>query len=135
MVFKKRGEMRRGREVHQLDLGYPESSLSLTAPERATGLRAGDRAPDGVLQGEDRERRRLFELFRGPHWTLIARDVAPSALPAAGPHLHVHLDQTYDMAEGDILLVAGKGHEQGQTIGNTVIPFDDVDVVRRLVGV
>ena len=35
---------------------------------------------------------------------------------------------------GDVLAVAGKGHEQGQTIGDTVIPFDDVDVVRRLVG-
>ena len=34
----------------------------------------------------------------------------------------------------DVLAVAGKGHEQGQTIGDTVIPFDDVSVVRRLVG-
>jgi len=39
------------------------------------------------------------------------------------------------MRPGDILAVAGKGHEQGQTIGSTVIPFDDVDVVRRLAGV
>jgi UDP-N-acetylmuramoyl-L-alanyl-D-glutamate--2,6-diaminopimelate ligase len=38
------------------------------------------------------------------------------------------------MGPGDVLAVAGKGHEQGQTIGNTVIPFDDVSVVRRLVG-
>jgi UDP-N-acetylmuramoyl-L-alanyl-D-glutamate--2,6-diaminopimelate ligase len=38
------------------------------------------------------------------------------------------------LAPGDVLVVAGKGHEQGQTVGNTVIPFDDVDVVRRLVG-
>jgi UDP-N-acetylmuramoyl-L-alanyl-D-glutamate--2,6-diaminopimelate ligase len=38
------------------------------------------------------------------------------------------------LASGDVLAVAGKGHEQGQTIGDTVIPFDDVDVVRNLVG-
>ena len=38
------------------------------------------------------------------------------------------------LAPGDVLAVAGKGHEQGQTIGDAVIPFDDVDVVRRLVG-
>jgi UDP-N-acetylmuramoyl-L-alanyl-D-glutamate--2,6-diaminopimelate ligase len=38
------------------------------------------------------------------------------------------------LAQGDVLAVAGKGHEQGQTIGDTVIPFDDVSVVRRLVG-
>ncbi len=30
---------------------------------------------------------------------------------------------------GDILLVAGKGHETGQTIGTTVIPFSDHDAV------
>ena len=38
------------------------------------------------------------------------------------------------LGAGDVLAVAGKGHEQGQTIGDTVIPFDDVDVVRRLAG-
>ena len=36
---------------------------------------------------------------------------------------------------GDVLVVAGKGHEQGQTVGREVIPFDDVSVVRRLAGV
>ena len=35
---------------------------------------------------------------------------------------------------GDVLAVAGKGHEQGQTIGGVVLPFDDVATVRRLAG-
>jgi UDP-N-acetylmuramoyl-L-alanyl-D-glutamate--2,6-diaminopimelate ligase len=37
-----------------------------------------------------------------------------------------------DLRPGDVLAVAGKGHEQGQTIGTTVLPFDDVTTVRRL---
>ena len=39
-----------------------------------------------------------------------------------------------NLGPGDVLAVAGKGHEQGQTIGTTVRPFDDASVIRELVG-
>lgn len=39
-----------------------------------------------------------------------------------------------DLRPGDVLALAGKGHERGQEIAGVVHPFDDVEVVRRLVG-
>jgi len=35
---------------------------------------------------------------------------------------------------GDVLVVAGKGHEQGQIIGGQVLPFDDASVVVEALG-
>src|SRR4051812_3520598 len=35
-----------------------------------------------------------------------------------------------DSAAGDVLVVAGKGHEQGQETAGVVLPFDDRDVLR-----
>ncbi|GAA2434944.1 FAD-dependent monooxygenase [Streptomyces glaucus] len=72
-----RGQERRGAATTQLDLHYRESSLareSRTAP--AGRVRAGDRAPDGTVGGV-----RLFDAFRGPHWTLLALDVPAPAVP------------------------------------------------------
>ncbi|MBB5686082.1 UDP-N-acetylmuramoyl-L-alanyl-D-glutamate--2,6-diaminopimelate ligase [Sphingobium boeckii] len=45
------------------------------------------------------------------------RDAIAAAIAEAGP--------------GDIVLIAGKGHEQGQIVGDRVLPFDDVSVARE----
>jgi UDP-N-acetylmuramoyl-L-alanyl-D-glutamate--2,6-diaminopimelate ligase len=45
------------------------------------------------------------------------RDAIAAAIAEAGPD--------------DIALIAGKGHEQGQVVGNTILPFDDVSVARE----
>ena len=36
-----------------------------------------------------------------------------------------------ELKKGDVLLVAGKGHEQGQIVGDKVIPFSDHDAVQK----
>ena len=37
------------------------------------------------------------------------------------------------LAQGDLLLLAGKGHESGQIVGATVLPFSDAEVARACV--
>ncbi|MBT1096370.1 FAD-dependent oxidoreductase [Streptomyces sp. Tu102] len=71
-----RGEVRRGKATRQLGLGYRESSLTAETRQAPAALRAGDRAPDGTLGGV-----RLFDAFRGPHWTLLAVGVEAPELP------------------------------------------------------
>jgi UDP-N-acetylmuramoyl-L-alanyl-D-glutamate--2,6-diaminopimelate ligase len=36
-----------------------------------------------------------------------------------------------ELEPGDVLLIAGKGHETGQTIGQTMVPFSDHEAVAR----
>ena len=58
---------------------------------------------------------------------------------AGAPGLEVEPDRRAAIAraiesarEGDVVLIAGKGSEQGQEIAGTVHPFDDRDVAREL---
>jgi UDP-N-acetylmuramoyl-L-alanyl-D-glutamate--2,6-diaminopimelate ligase len=36
--------------------------------------------------------------------------------------------------KGDVVIIAGKGHETTQTIGNQVLPFNDALVASELIG-
>ncbi|MEV6616109.1 FAD-dependent oxidoreductase [Streptomyces sp. NPDC051051] len=71
-----RGEIRRGAATRQLGLGYRESSLTQESRTAPGPVRAGDRAPDALMDGV-----RLFDAFRGPHWTLVAVGAQAPALP------------------------------------------------------
>jgi len=68
------GFTKRGSDTHQLDLAYRDSPLTVEHRSALTGdaLRAGDRAPDAPCADVSGARLRLFDLFRGPHFTLLA---------------------------------------------------------------
>jgi UDP-N-acetylmuramoyl-L-alanyl-D-glutamate--2,6-diaminopimelate ligase len=63
--------------------------------------------------------------------------------PAAGtPHVRSVTDRREAITEaiasgrrGDVLVIAGKGHEQGQELADgRKVPFDDVAVARQALG-
>jgi 2-polyprenyl-6-methoxyphenol hydroxylase-like FAD-dependent oxidoreductase len=121
---QKHGNRRRGREVHQLDIGYPQSPLAFEQPAREHGPGAGDRAPDAPALGAGGQRTRLFNLFKGPHWTLLGYEIEASHAFAARAGLHIHIvgskgDITddagyirygYGLVRGDWVLVRPDGY-------------------------
>jgi UDP-N-acetylmuramoyl-L-alanyl-D-glutamate--2,6-diaminopimelate ligase len=61
-----------------------------------------------------------------------ARDAAGSAAVVVEPDRHRAIERAIGEARaGDVLIVAGKGHEQGQEYADRVLPFDDRTVVRE----
>ncbi len=80
--------------LFQLDITYRGTSLS---QERRTALgrvRAGDRAPGVRCQDDAGGPLRLFDLFRGPHWTLlvfVAEGMSVPPPPEAGSRCEADL--------------------------------------------
>lgn len=130
----KRGDARRGREVLQLDIGYPDSSLALQKSGRDSGLLAGDRAPDAPIRGAAGQCRRLFELFAGPHWTLLGYEADRDRVrPRVGLRIFTfgargelrdergHFKDAYGVASGDWVLVRPDGYI-GAIVGSQELP-------------
>ncbi len=77
-------------------------------------------------------RRIIEEITRG-----IVPPSAPAAPKRATTPLAIRVDRREaidaairDAAPGDLVLIAGKGHERYQVIGGRTLPFDDVEVAR-----
>ena len=86
-----------------------------------TAVRAADIVivTDDNPRSEDPAAIRSAILAAAPGAQEIAdrRSAIAAAIAASGPD--------------DIVLIAGKGHEQGQIVGDRVLPFDDVQVARE----
>jgi UDP-N-acetylmuramoyl-L-alanyl-D-glutamate--2,6-diaminopimelate ligase len=60
-----------------------------------------------------------------------ARGAGTQAQITVEPDRRRAVAQAVDAARpGDVVVVAGKGHEQGQEVQGAVLPFDDRDVLR-----
>jgi len=77
---------------------------------------------DDNPRGEDPAaiRRAILDGAPGAEEMAGRREAIRAAIAAAGPD--------------DLILLAGKGHEQGQIVGERVLPFDDVTVAREEAG-
>lgn len=84
---------------------------------------AGHRAPDAPIRGAGGQWRRLFDLFAGPHWTLLGYEVeGHRARPRAGLRIHTfgahgdlidergHFKDAYAVSSGDWVLVRPDGY-------------------------
>ena len=63
---------------------------------------------------------------------ILAGTRAGPALVHAEPDRRAAIGQAVaDVGEGDVGVIAGKGHEQGQEVAGVVHPFDDREVARE----
>jgi 2-polyprenyl-6-methoxyphenol hydroxylase-like FAD-dependent oxidoreductase len=119
---KEGGGTKRGREVLQLDLSYAGSSITLSEPVNRIRI-AGDRAPDAPFTTAAGLRRRLFDVFHGPHFTLLAYETSIELKPKAGLQIyriggeHGEIRDTeatiagaYGLNKGDLMLIRPDGY-------------------------
>jgi 2-polyprenyl-6-methoxyphenol hydroxylase-like FAD-dependent oxidoreductase len=108
--------MRRGKDEKQLGLTYHGGPLAPLAADRTATLRVGDRAPNADLVTADGRRVRLFDAYRGPHFTALAYGAHAAAVladvdwPAAGAPLNrVIMDTAGEGAPRDGVLTDPTG--------------------------
>jgi hypothetical protein len=72
VLSRNTSEQRRGPETLQLGINYRGSSLAREKDNSSANIHAGDRAPDAPCSNSFGTSTRLFDAFRGPHFTLLA---------------------------------------------------------------
>ncbi|MEU2102372.1 FAD-dependent monooxygenase [Nocardia sp. NPDC019255] len=117
LVEGEQDAMERGPETQQLNISYRD-------PAERAALAVGDRAPDAPVKDEAGRPVRLFDLFRGPHATVLSFGAQAEAGPhayavvrpgqqVAGPHVvdvDGHAHAAYAATEGTRVLVRPDGY-------------------------
>jgi UDP-N-acetylmuramoyl-L-alanyl-D-glutamate--2,6-diaminopimelate ligase len=90
------------------------------------------RMSDAVIITSDNPRgedplRIIEEVRRGAEPEVRTRNAVVHAIADRREAIHFAIDQA---AAGDVVLIAGKGHEKYQEVAGEVHPFDDVTVAR-----
>lgn len=101
--------------------------------DRDTGKRslmgkAAHTLADVVIVTDDNPRSENPALIRA-----AILDAAPGATEIGDRHAAIAAGVAM-LGSGDVLVVAGKGHERGQTVGDQVYPFDDVEETAKALG-
>jgi 2-polyprenyl-6-methoxyphenol hydroxylase-like FAD-dependent oxidoreductase len=123
-----KNQISRSTETLQLGINYRHSSLSHHEGSPESSLQAGDRAPDGPLPDTKGNGSRLFDLFRGPHFTLLSIGDADSAgLCGLGERFKENLRTyairhaaSYQAKEPMLVLVRPDGYIGWLTEGNSI---------------
>jgi hypothetical protein len=96
--------------LRQLSIGYRGGPLSVERRRAPGDVVAGDRAPDAPCHTPDGAPRRIFDVLRGPHPTLLAFG-DPAAVPAELGATVVVTPQRRDAApEGALVDTDGHAH-------------------------
>jgi len=91
------------------------------------------RLADRVVVTDDNPRSEDPAAIRRAALAGCARAASDAEIAEIGDRADAIAETVSSLERGDVLVVAGKGHEQGQIIGDVVRPFDDVAVVRAAV--
>jgi 2-polyprenyl-6-methoxyphenol hydroxylase-like FAD-dependent oxidoreductase len=88
-ILQSNADLLRDDQFLQLKLNYRGASLSQGEPTHSSTLQPGDRAPDAPLLNHLGNEVRLFDLYRGPHFTLLQFPVnAEETSNEFGPNVH-----------------------------------------------
>ncbi|WP_437728029.1 FAD-dependent oxidoreductase [Sorangium sp. So ce861] len=109
------GALQRGPETQQLDITYRGSSLARDARDTPARVMPGDRAVDAPCHDAAGAPVRLFDVFRGPHFTLLAfgaahADTVARANARYGPAVRARAVVRPGEPAGRLALVDTRGH-------------------------
>ncbi len=89
------------------------------------------RLADRVIVTDDNPRSERPAAIRA---AILAGTSGPSNAIEIGDRAEAIAQAVGMLETGDVLVVAGKGHETGQTVGHEVLPFSDAEAVAAAIG-